>query len=75
MNVQGAVLALFFGDEIPISLAGDIAAVVGVPAAVGALEPWGGVACHPETTQGKIDGSFSQIPFKCYLPEVASVGD
>jgi hypothetical protein len=29
----------------------------------------------PETTQGQIDGFFSQPPFKCYLPEVASVGD
>ena len=27
-----------------------------------------------ETTQGQIHG-FSQLPFKCYLPEVASVGD
>ena len=26
-------------------------------------------------TQGQIDGFFSQLPFKCYLPEVASVGD
>ena len=25
--------------------------------------------------QGQIDGFFSQLPFKCYLPEVASVGD
>jgi hypothetical protein len=28
-----------------------------------------------ETTHGKINGLFSQVPFKCYLPEVASVGD
>ena len=28
-----------------------------------------------EATQGQIDGFFSQLPFKCYLPEVASVGD
>ena len=28
-----------------------------------------------ETTQGKIDGFFSQLPFKFYLLEVASVGD
>ena len=28
-----------------------------------------------ETTQGRIDGLFGQLPFKCYLPEVASVGD
>ena len=28
-----------------------------------------------ETTQGQIDGFRSQLPFKCYLPEVASVGD
>ena len=27
-----------------------------------------------ETTQGQIDGFFSQPLFKCYLPEVASVG-
>ena len=33
---------------------------------------------HPsptlETTQRQIDGFFSQLPFKCYLPEEASVG-
>ena len=28
-----------------------------------------------ETTQGRMDGFFSQLPFKCFLPEVASVGD
>jgi len=28
-----------------------------------------------ETTQGQIDGFFSQLPSKYYLPEVASVGD
>ena len=29
----------------------------------------------PETTQGQMDGFFSQLSFKCYLTEVASVGD
>ena len=28
-----------------------------------------------EATQGQIDGFFSQLPFKCYPLEVASVGD
>ena len=28
-----------------------------------------------ERTQGQIDGFFSQLPFKCYLSEVASAGD
>jgi hypothetical protein len=28
-----------------------------------------------DTTRGQIDGFFSQHLFKCYLPEVASVGD
>ena len=28
-----------------------------------------------ETTQGQIDGFFSQLPSKCDLQEVASVGD
>ena len=28
-----------------------------------------------EATPGQIDGFFSQLPFKCYLPEEASVGD
>jgi hypothetical protein len=28
-----------------------------------------------KTTLGQIDGFFSRIPFKCYLLEVASVGD
>ena len=30
---------------------------------------------HLETTQGKIDSSLSQLPFKCSLPEAASMGD
>ena len=28
-----------------------------------------------EATQGQIDGIFSQLPYKCHLEEVASVGD
>ena len=28
-----------------------------------------------EMTQGQMDGFISQLPFKCYLPQVASVGD
>jgi len=28
-----------------------------------------------ETTQGQTDGFLSQLPFKCYLPEVSFVGD
>jgi hypothetical protein len=28
-----------------------------------------------ETTRGQIDGFLSQLPFKCYLLEVASAGD
>jgi len=28
-----------------------------------------------EATQGPMDGFFSQHPYKCYLEEVASVGD
>jgi len=28
-----------------------------------------------EATQWQIDGFFSQLPYKCYLEEVASVGD
>ena len=28
-----------------------------------------------EATQGQIDGLCSQLPYKCYLFEVASVGD
>ena len=28
-----------------------------------------------ETTQGQINGFLSQLPFKCYLPEVVSVGN
>ena len=28
-----------------------------------------------EATQGQIDGFFNQFPHKCYLEEVASVGD
>ena len=28
-----------------------------------------------ETTQGQIDHLFTQLPFRCYLTEVASAGD
>ena len=28
-----------------------------------------------ETTQGQIDGFFSQLPYKCHLEEVTSVGN
>ena len=28
-----------------------------------------------EATQGQIDGLCSQLPYKCHLEEVASVGD
>jgi len=28
-----------------------------------------------EATQGQHDSFFSQLPYKCYLEEVASVGD
>ena len=28
-----------------------------------------------EATQGQMDGFFSQLPYKCYRPEVASVED
>jgi len=28
-----------------------------------------------ETTQKQMDGVFSQLPYKCYLEEEASVGD
>ena len=28
-----------------------------------------------EATQGQNDSFFSQLPYKCYLEEVASVGD
>ena len=34
-------------------------------------------SCDPalEATQGQMDGFFSQLPYKCHLEEVASVGD
>ena len=28
-----------------------------------------------EATQGQMDGLFSQLPYKCHLEEVASVGE
>ena len=28
-----------------------------------------------EATQGQMDGFFSQLPYTCYIEEVASVGD
>ena len=30
---------------------------------------------NPGATQGQINDFLSQLPFKCYLPEVAFVGD
>jgi len=29
---------------------------------------------HLDATEGQMDGFFSQLPYKCYLEEVASVG-
>ena len=42
------------------------------PAPAGWVRPWMSEAL--EATQGRMDGFFSQLPYKCYL-EVASVGD
>ena len=47
------------------------------------LRVWGVAACCTlvrsvtdlEATQGQMDGFFSQLPYKCHLEEVASVGD
>ena len=33
-----------------------------------------GITSTLETAQGQMDGFFSQLSFRCYLPEVASVG-
>ena len=33
------------------------------------------LAAALEVTQGQMDGFLSQLPFKCHLEEVASVGD
>ena len=38
-------------------------------------DDWNGSSTILETTQGQIDGFFSQLRFKYYLPEVASMGD
>ena len=35
----------------------------------------GGTGPTLEATQGQNDSFFSQLPYKCYLEEVASVGD
>ena len=45
------------------------------PQQAGALGPDASALTTPETTQGQMHGFFSQLAFKCYLPEVASVGD
>ena len=39
--------------------------------------PLKGIQCATtlDTNKGQIDGFLSQLPFNCYLPEVASVGD
>jgi hypothetical protein len=34
-----------------------------------------GLEAALEATQGQMDGFFSQLPYKCHLKEVASVGD
>ena len=44
----------------------------------GGTEPGPSKSLRPnrlETTQGQTDGFFGQLPCRCYLPEVASVGD
>ena len=33
------------------------------------------VAAALEATQGQMDGFFRQLPYKCHLQKVASVGD
>ena len=43
--------------------------------AVGAQFVGGMTGSALEATQGQNDSSFSQLPYKCYLEEVASVGD
>ena len=45
------------------------------PQQAGALGPDASALTTPETTQGQMHGFFSQLPFTCYLPEVASAGD
>ena len=47
-----------------------------------ALDRWKALVTLPfrtlsilETTHGQMDGFFSQLQFKCYLPEVVSVRD
>ena len=36
---------------------------------------WGAQKTALEATQGQNDSFYSQLPYKCYLEEVASVGD
>ena len=53
----------------------------GAPPAAAAPPPPGAPALRPEVltaleaTQGRMDGFFRQLPYKCYLEDVASVGD
>jgi hypothetical protein len=49
--------------------------VYGVGSPVGASGRETPVAAALEATQGQIDGCLSQLPYKCHLEEVASVGD
>ena len=36
---------------------------------------WPRTAAALEATQGQMDGSIGELPYKCHLEEVASVGD
>jgi len=51
-------------SHVDIRVTSRVGALTRPPAAVPTLE----------TTQGQTDGFFSQVPCKCYLPEIASVG-
>ena len=67
---------LEFGAQWQVSSLGTRSRVCGAALKIQTLdEGWNTLMTTLETTRGQIDGFFGQLPFKCYLPEVASVGD
>jgi len=64
------------GATVPCAIRyAAISGAVFLPERHSALPKRGGRIAALEATQGQMDGFFSQIPSKCYLEEVASVGD
>ena len=73
----GAVVARGVGSRASMRGVprGPLLASCHVPMLTGAGGGAGGLGPTLQATQGQMDGFYCQLPYKCHLPEVASVGD